>query len=75
MAVPDVDMVPAQMSLLDGATDIPVDVVVPANAEPALLDAYCRRDAERASILLPTRPESETLRLLDSTATLIETYR
>ncbi len=75
MAVPDVDMVSPQMSLLDGATDIPVDVVVPANAEPALLDAYRRHDVERASILLPARPESETLRLLDRTATLIETYR
>jgi probable F420-dependent oxidoreductase len=74
MAVP-LDMVPAQMSLLDGATDIPVDVVVPENAEPALLDAYRQHDVERASILLFTRPESETLRVLDSIATLIETYR
>ncbi len=73
IAVP-VDMVPAQMSLLDGDTDIPVDVVVPENVEPALLDAYCEYNVERASILLSTKPESETLQVLDSIATLIEMY-
>jgi probable F420-dependent oxidoreductase len=75
MAVPVADMVPAQMSLLDGATDIPVSVIVPGDAGPALLDAYRQHDVERASFVLSTRPESKTLRLLDSIATLIETCR
>jgi alkanesulfonate monooxygenase SsuD/methylene tetrahydromethanopterin reductase-like flavin-dependent oxidoreductase (luciferase family) len=74
MAVP-LDRVPAQMNILDGATDIPVDVVVPEDVEPALLDAYRSHNVERASILLSTRPESETLKLLDSIARIIDTYR
>jgi len=74
MAVP-LERVPAQMSLLDGATDIPVDVVVPEDVDPALLDAYRHHGVERASVLLSTRPESETLKLLDSIATLTDTYR
>jgi probable F420-dependent oxidoreductase len=75
MAAPVADMVPAQMSLLDGATDIPVSVIVPEDVDPTMLDAYRQHDVERASILLPTRPESETLRLLDGIASLIETFR
>jgi hypothetical protein len=75
LAVPNADMVPAQMNLLDGDTDIPVDVLVPENAEPVLLDAYRQYDVERASILLSTRSESETLRRLDTIAKLIEPYR
>jgi probable F420-dependent oxidoreductase len=75
IAVPDAVMVPAQMSLLDGDTDIPVNVLIPENAERPLLDAYRAHDVERASILLSTRPESETLRVLDNIANLIETYR
>jgi probable F420-dependent oxidoreductase len=75
IAVPDAVMVPAQMSLLDGDTDIPVDVLVPEDAERPLLDAYRAHDVERASILLSTRPESETLSVLDNLAELIETYR
>ena len=51
MAVPVADMVPAQMSLLDGATDIPVSVIVPEAAEPALLDAYRQHGA--ATRVLP----------------------
>lgn len=74
MAVPVVDMVPAQMSLLDGASDIPVSVVVPEAVEPALLDAYRSHGAERAFITLSTNPESDTLRLLDHIAVLTETY-
>ncbi len=58
MAVP-LERVPAQMSLLDGATDISVDVVVPEDAEPALLDAYRHHGVERALFLLSTRPEPE----------------
>jgi probable F420-dependent oxidoreductase len=75
LAVPNADMVPAQMNLLDGDSDIPVDVLVPENAEPVLLDAYRQYDVERASILLSTRSESETLRRLDTIAKLIEPYR
>jgi probable F420-dependent oxidoreductase len=75
IAVPDPVMVPAQMSLLDGDTDIPVNVLIPENAERPLLDAYRAHDVERASILLSTRPESETLTVLDNIAKLIETYR
>ena len=74
MAVPAADMVPAQLSLLDGATDVPVSVVVPENADPALLDAYRRHGAERAFIQLSTQPETETLQLLDSRVALTETY-
>jgi probable F420-dependent oxidoreductase len=74
MAVPVADMVPAQLSLLDGATDIPVSVIVPENVEFALLDAYRRNGAERAFIQLSAKPESETLRLLDSSAALAETF-
>jgi len=55
--------------------DIPVDVLVPENAEPALLSAYREHDVERASILLSTRSESETLRVVDGIAKFIETYR
>jgi len=74
MAVPVADMVPAQLGLLDGATDIPVSVIVPERVEPAVLDAYRRHGAERALIMLSTKPESETLQLLDSIAALTETY-
>ena len=74
MAVPVADMVPAQMSLLDGATDIPVSVIVPQAVEPALLDAYRLHGVERASLTLPTKPESDTLRLLDSIVALTEIY-
>ena len=74
MAVPVADMVPAQLGLLDGATDIPVSVIVPESVEPAVLDAYRRHGAERALIMLSTKPESETLQLLDSIAALTETY-
>jgi alkanesulfonate monooxygenase SsuD/methylene tetrahydromethanopterin reductase-like flavin-dependent oxidoreductase (luciferase family) len=59
MAVPVADMVPAQLGLLDGATDIPVSVIVPESVEPAVLDAYRQHGAERALILLSTKPESE----------------
>jgi hypothetical protein len=38
------------------------------------LDAYRQHGAERAFILLSTKPESETLQLLDSIAALTETY-
>ena len=62
------------MSLLDGATDIPVSVIVPEAVEPALLDAYRSHGAERAFIMLSTKPESDTLRLLDNIAALAETY-
>ena len=75
MAVPVADMVPAQMRLLDGATDIPVSVIVPEAVEPALLDAYRGHGVERASLLLSTKPESDTFRLLDSIAARTETYR
>ena len=73
MAVPVADMVPAQ-SLLDGATDIPVNVIVPETAELARLDTYRQHGAQRAFILLSTKPVSETLQLLDSLTALTETY-
>ena len=57
MGVPAADMVPAQLGLLDGATDIPVSVIVPERVELAVLDAYRRHGAERAFILLSTKPE------------------
>ena len=74
MAVPAADMVPAQLSLLDGATDVPVSVIVPENADPALLDAYRRHGAERAFIQLSAQPETEALHLLDSKVALAETF-
>jgi hypothetical protein len=74
MAVPGADMVPAQLSLLEGATDIPVSVIVPERVERAVLDAYRQYGAERAFIMLSTKPETETLRLLDSIAALTEIY-
>jgi hypothetical protein len=74
MAVPVADMVPAQLSLLEGATDIPVSVIVPERVELAVLDAYCQHGAERAFITLSTKPETETLQLLDSIAAITETY-
>jgi probable F420-dependent oxidoreductase len=73
MGVPAADMVPAQLSLLDGASDIPVSVIVPERVELAVLDAYRRHGAERAFVLLSTKPEWETLQLLASTAALTET--
>ena len=73
MSVPVADMVPA-LSLLNRATDIPVNVIVPETAELALLDAYLQHGAQRAFILLSTKPESGTLQLLDSIAALTETY-
>jgi probable F420-dependent oxidoreductase len=75
MAVPAANMVPAQLSLLDGATDIPVSVIVPESAEPAVLDAYRQHGAERAFIQLSARPESETLQVLDRIAALSETQQ
>jgi probable F420-dependent oxidoreductase len=72
MAVPVANMVPAQLSLLEDATDIPVSVIVPESVEPAVLDAYRQHGAERALIQLSTRSESETLHLLDSIAGLTE---
>jgi probable F420-dependent oxidoreductase len=74
MAVPVADMVAAQLSLLEGATDIPVSVIVPEQTELAVLDAYRQHGAERAFITLSTKPETETLQLLDSIAALTETY-
>lgn len=74
MAVLVADMVPAQLSLFDGATDIPVSVIVPEGTELALLDAYRQHGAQPAFFLLSTKPESETLQLLDSLAALTETY-
>ena len=74
MAVPVADMVPAQLSLLEGATDIPVSVIVPERVELAVLDAYRQQGAERAFITLSTKPETETLQLLDSIAAITETY-
>jgi probable F420-dependent oxidoreductase len=68
MGVPVADMVPAQLSLLGGATDIPVSVIVPETVELAVLDAYRHHGAERAFVLLPTKAESETLRQLDCIA-------
>jgi probable F420-dependent oxidoreductase len=74
MAVPSADMVPAQLGLLDGAADISVSVVVPESVGPALLEAYCQHGAERAFIMLSTKPETETLHLLDSIAAFTEIY-
>ena len=74
MAAPVADMVPPQLSLLGGATEIPVSVIVPERVELAVLDAYRLRGAERALIHLSTKPESETLQLLDSIAVLTDTY-
>ena len=74
MAAPVADMVPAQLSLLDGTTDIPVSVIVPEGVEPGVLEAYCQHGAERAFILLATKPEPETLQLLDRIAALTEIY-
>ena len=69
------DMVSAQMRLLEGATDVPVTVVVPGNAQPALLDAYREHGVERATLTLPAEPESESLRRLDSLALLVDMVR
>jgi probable F420-dependent oxidoreductase len=74
MAVPVADLVPAQLSLLEGATDMPVSVIVPERVELAVLDAYRQHGAERAFIMLSTKPETETLQLLDSIAALTDTY-
>jgi probable F420-dependent oxidoreductase len=74
MAVPVANMVRAQLGLLEGATDIPVSVIVPERVELAVLDAYRQHGAERAFIMLSTKPETETLQLLDSTAAFTEIY-
>jgi len=74
MGVPVADMVPEQLSLIDGATDIPVSIIAPEKVELAVLDAYRQHGAERAFILLSTKPESETLQLLDSIAAFTEIY-
>jgi probable F420-dependent oxidoreductase len=74
VAVPVPAMVPGQLSLLDGATDIPVSVIVPERVDRAVLDAYRRHGVERAFIMLSTKPEKETLQLLDSIAAFTEMY-
>ena len=74
MGVPVADMVPEQLSLIDGATDIPVSIIAPEKVELAVLDAYRQHGAERVFILLSTKPESETLQLLDSIAAFTEIY-
>ena len=74
MGVPAAEMVPAQLSLLEGATDIPVSVIVPERVELAVLDAYRQHGAERALVTLSTKPETETLQLLDRIAALTEIY-
>ena len=74
VAVPGADMVPAQQSLLEGAADVPVSVIVPERVELAVLDAYRQHGAERAFIMPSTKPETETLQLLDSIAALTELY-
>jgi Luciferase-like monooxygenase len=74
MGVPVADMVPEQLSLIDGATDIPVSIIAPEKVELAVLDAYRQHGAERAFILLSTKPESESLQLLDSIAAFTEIY-
>jgi hypothetical protein len=42
---------------------IPVSVIVPDVVDRAVLDAYRQHGAERALILLSTKPESATLQL------------
>jgi probable F420-dependent oxidoreductase len=75
MSVARADMVPAQMALLDGATDIPVTVLVPEHADPELLAAYQQHGVERAAFVLSTKPEGDTLRVLDRLAVAIDTHR
>jgi probable F420-dependent oxidoreductase len=76
LAAETLDMASAQMRLLDdGASDVPVTVVVPAgNAQPALLDAYRWYGAERAIIAIAPEPEAETLKRLDDLAPLVEMF-
>jgi hypothetical protein len=56
------------------ATDIPVSVIVPECVERVVLDAYRQHGVERAFIMLSTKPEMETLQLLDSIAAFTEIY-
>jgi probable F420-dependent oxidoreductase len=70
LAVPAADMVPAQISLLDGVPDIPVTVVAPPDVRPSLLDAYRENGVERVLITLDSAPNN-TFRVLDALAELV----
>jgi probable F420-dependent oxidoreductase len=70
LAVPAADMVPGQISLIDGATDTPVTVVAPPNVQRSVLEAYRENGVERVLVTLDSTTR-DTLRTLDELAKLV----
>lgn len=56
------------------AGDVPVTVASVA-PRPELIAAYAEAGVDRVALSLPTRPEAETLRMLDLFAALVGDYR
>ncbi|WP_055587405.1 LLM class F420-dependent oxidoreductase [Peterkaempfera griseoplana] len=60
--------------LAEVAGDVPV-IVASVSPRPELIAAYAEAGADRVALSLPTRPETETLRILDMLAALVSDYR
>jgi probable F420-dependent oxidoreductase len=70
---------PARVGLLlnrlaEAAGDVPV-IVAGASPSSELIAAYAEAGAEHVALSLPTRPEAETLRMLDAFTALVSDYR
>jgi probable F420-dependent oxidoreductase len=67
--------VPSQLNrLAEVAGDKPV-MVASVSARSELIAAYAEAGADRVALSLPTQPETETLRMLDTFAALVSDYR
>jgi hypothetical protein len=60
--------------LAEVAGDKPV-MVASVSARSELIAAYAEAGADRVALSLPTQPETETLRMLDTFAALVSDYR
>jgi probable F420-dependent oxidoreductase len=65
---------PQLKRLADVASDVPV-IVSGAAPDPELIAAYTAALVGHLALTLPTRPEAETLRMLDGFAALVSDYR
>jgi alkanesulfonate monooxygenase SsuD/methylene tetrahydromethanopterin reductase-like flavin-dependent oxidoreductase (luciferase family) len=65
---------PQLSRLAEVAGDVPV-IVAGASPFPELIAAYAEAGAGHLALALPTRPEAETLPMLDAFAALVSDYR
>lgn len=75
-AVDELSDVKAQLSSgqICGAPDLPVTITM-VRRDPELIAAYSEAGAERVTLFLPDKPESEALRRLDELASLADKCR